>query len=223
MSKKAELISNYFATIYLTVISLLQSIALSQLVPIIIVYMQTTEHPWTDVHLLPLLLMLLIIFIVWHHYAIGIFFLRWFPNIIDTIIPFMVSIGQFFLISFLTIKSTTDSMQIEIWTKGFAVFLVTGSVAYFGAAWRLDPELFTNIMTRQAADRHGRYVRRYYSLAGCSILVQGLFAFLIALIHTEQLLLFSLIFMLIHLIVTEYALTKTIQPHFIKAMDEYEE
>ena len=38
MSKKAALIGSHFPTIYLTVISLLQGIALSQLVPNIITY-----------------------------------------------------------------------------------------------------------------------------------------------------------------------------------------
>src|SRR5688500_10214080 len=104
MSKKAELAGNYFGAIYLTVISLLQGIALSQLVPEIITYFEIAESPWRNIHLIPFLMMLMIIFVVWHHYAIGIFFLRWFPNIIDTFIPFIISIGQFFLISFLNIE-----------------------------------------------------------------------------------------------------------------------
>jgi hypothetical protein len=95
MSKKAELVGSHFPTIYLTVISLLQGIALSIIVPNFITYLDIVENPWSHVEVIPMVLMLLIIFIVWHHYAIGIFFLRWFPNIIDTIIPFVVSIGQF--------------------------------------------------------------------------------------------------------------------------------
>ena len=77
MAKKSELVGNYFGTIYLTVISLLQGIVLSQWVPNFITYTKIAENPWTDVHLLPLVLMLLIIFTVWHHYAIGIYLKDW--------------------------------------------------------------------------------------------------------------------------------------------------
>jgi hypothetical protein len=151
MSKKAELIASYFPTIYLTVISLLQGIALSQLVAIILTYLGIVENPWTDIHILPLLLMLLIIFVVWHHYAIGIFFLRWFPNIIDTIIPFAISIGQFVLISYLNIKTSVTDMQMEPWMTGFAIFQLLGSGAYFSAAWRRT-DLFANIMSIENAE-----------------------------------------------------------------------
>ena len=58
MSKKSELIADYFPNIYLAVISLLQGIALSQLVPIFLTYVEIAEHPWLDIHLLPILLML---------------------------------------------------------------------------------------------------------------------------------------------------------------------
>ncbi|MBK9985177.1 MAG: hypothetical protein IPP15_22940 [Saprospiraceae bacterium] len=120
----------------------MQSVALSQLVPIIITYFAISEHPWTDIQVLPLALMMLIIFIVWHHYAIGIFYLRWFPNIIDTIIPFVVSIGQFFLVSYLTIRTSLLDIDMGRWTVGFAIFLVVGSFAYFAAAWRIEADLF---------------------------------------------------------------------------------
>src|SRR5687767_9997825 len=147
MSNKSELVGNYFGTIYLTVMSLLQGIVLAQLVPSIIRYTELATDPWRDIHLLPLVLMLLIIFTVWHHYAIGIFFLRWFPNIIDTIIPFVISIAQFFLLSFLTISTAVTDIDVHSWMKGYAIIILMGSFAYFGAAWRLDPDLFTNIMS----------------------------------------------------------------------------
>ncbi|MEP6645680.1 MAG: hypothetical protein ABJC12_01205 [Saprospiraceae bacterium] len=220
--KKAELISNYFATIYLTVISLLQSVALSQLVPIIIVYFEISDHPWTDIHLMPLVLMLLIIFIVWHHYAIGIFFLRWFPNIIDTIIPFAISICQFFLISFLVAKTSVADIQMHRWMIGFSGFLIFGSFAYFAAGFRQEPDLFTNIMSRENAVDHCARSKKYYSLAGCSILFQGLFAVLILFLDMNELLYVSFVFFIIHLILSEHFLLSSIKPAFLKAMDEFE-
>jgi hypothetical protein len=220
MSKKAELIQSHFPTIYLTVISLLQGIALSQLIPILIAFFGMAEHPWMDIHMLPLMLMLLIIFIVWHHYAVGIFFLRWFPNIIDTIIPFMISIGQFFLISFVTIKTSVSDIDVDSFTKGFALFFVLGSFTYFAAAWRTDPDLFTNLMSKPNAVIHCQLVRKYFNIAGWSVLFQGLFALLIFVLGNQQLLWITLIFFIAHISLTEYFLLRKIRPHFDRAVDE---
>lgn len=220
--KKAELVANYFATIYLTFISLLQSVALSQLIPLIIIYFNVAEHPWTDLHMIPLLLMLLIIFIVWHHYAIGIFFLRWFPNIIDTIIPFVISIGQFFLISYMNIKTNVTEIDIHAFEKGFSIFLVFGCLPYFAASVRNKADLFTNIMSLDHAIIHSGYIKKYYGLAGWSILVQGLFALLIVLVKNDGLLWVSFFMFLAHLFLSEYYLLVTIRPHFDMALDEHD-
>lgn len=219
--KKSELVGNYFGSIYLTVISLLQGIALSLLVPLIVKYFDTAPNPFTDHHLVPLMLILLIIFTVWHQYAIGIFYLRWFPNIIDTIIPFMISIGQFFLIYFVTFEQSIDEMRLQPWMVGFGIFLNLGCLPYFAAAIRLEAELFTNIMYPAAAVEHVRRSRKYYTLAGCMMLFQGLFALIMLLIGSEQWLWISLIFFVIHLVISEYYTLKIIKPHFEQAMDEY--
>ena len=222
MSKKSELVGSYFGTIYLTVISLLQGIVLSQLVPNIIKYTELTDNGWSDIHLLPLVLMLLIVFTIWHHYAIGIFFLRWFPNIIDTVIPFVISIAQFFLLSYLDINNSVTDIEITAWTKGFAAILVLGSFGYFGAAFRLEAELFTNIMSRRSADTHVRISKRYYTLAGIAVLCMGLFAILIVLLQKEQLLWISLVIFLMYIIVSEYFLLRSVKTHFVKALDEFD-
>ena len=220
MSKKAELVGNYFGAIYLTVISFLQGFCLSQLVPNIIAYFQLSENPWNQIELLPLILMLLVIFIVWHHYAIGIFFLRWFPNILDTLIPFMITIGQFILIAFLTIKTSIEDMDVDSWAAGFAFFLLVGSPAYFAASWRLEPALFTNIMTLPHAIEHCRITSRYHFWSGVSILVQAVVAFTTVFTGNNNILVISFILFLLHLIFTEYFQLKLIKPHFLKAMEE---
>jgi len=226
MSKKAELTGSHFPTIYLTVISLLQGIALSQLVPFVInyfkIYTTLPGSPWQDVRILPLAITLLIIFIVWHHYAIGIFFLRWFPNIIDTIIPFMVSIGQFFLISYLTVDDTIETINVKSWAVGFAIIMLSGSLAYFSAAIRLDPDLFANIMNRANAVAHCKRGKQFYGLSGIAIFIQGLFGAIIVLLHREELLLISFIIMMLYLIISEYLMLTHIKPHFIRSLDEYD-
>jgi hypothetical protein len=222
MSKKADLVTGYFPNIYLSVTSLLQGIALSQLVPMILIYLRIVPDPWRDVHLLPLAMMMLIIFIVWHHYAISIFFLRWFPNIIDTLVPFLIGIGQFVLLSYINIETTVAEIQLMPWTKGYAGFLIGGSFAYFAASIRLEPDLFDNIMSREATLVHAKLTRKYYMVSGYSILGQGLFALVIGLMHWPNLLWISLFLLVSHLVLFEYFLLHSIKPHYVRAMDEYE-
>jgi len=224
MRKKAELVGSHFPTIYLTVISLLQGISLSQLVPNTLEYLNTAEQPWNHLPIVAMLLMLLVIFIVWHHYAIGIFFLRWFPNIIDTIIPFFVSIAQFYLIGLLKVQDSVVSMdKIEAWTLGYAGMLIFGSLGYFAASWRIDAALFTNLMSLRNAIIHEGVTRKYFKVAGFSILGQGVVALILWMTdHTDWLLLSALL-LLIHLVIFEIVLMKSIKPHFIQALDEFEE
>ena len=222
MSKKAELLTGYFPNIYLSVTSLLQGIALSQLVPIFLIYLGLVPQPWGDIHVVPLAMMMLIVFIVWHHYAISIFFLRWFPNIIDTLVPFFIGIGQFVLISYINIKTTVDEIQIVPWTKGYGIFLIMGSFAYLSVSWRLEPELFTNVMNEKSSLIHAKLTRKYYTFAGVSILAQGLFAILIGILQNFSLLWLSLILLVSHLILFEFFLFYSIKPHYIKAIDEFE-
>ncbi len=222
MSNKSELIADYFPNIYLAVISLLQGIALSQLVPIFLTYVEVAEDPWLDIHLLPILLMLLIIFTIWHHYAISIFFLRWFPNIIDTLVPFLVGVAQFVLISYLTIKTDLSDMRVADWTFGFAIFLMSGSFPYLAAAWRLEVDLFANIMSKKNAIQHGEITKKYYKWAGYSIFIQGVVVMLIVQLEQHSWLVFSLILLLGHLLLFEYYLLYRIKPHYVKSMDEFD-
>lgn len=223
MSKKAELLTGYYPNIYLSVTSLLQGIALSQLVPIILKYLAIVPEPWGKIELYPLILMLLVIFIVWHHYAISIFFLRWFPNILDTLVPFLVGIGQFVLISYIDFKTSLADIQVTPWSYGYSVFLLIGSFAYFSASWRLEPDLFLNTMSKSATLIHAELTKKYYTLSGFSIFAQGLFAFLITMLGKDDLLLISIILLISHLVLFEFFLFSSIKPHYIKAMDDFEE
>jgi hypothetical protein len=223
MSRKADLLTGYFPNIYLGVTSLMQGLALSQLVPIILTYIDIIEDPWSNIHFIPLVIMLIIIFIVWHHYAISIFYLRWFPNIIDTAVPFIIGMSQFVLIYYLNIKTSIDEIQLEPWTRAYGVFLTLGSFAYISASWRLEPDLFSNIMSEKASFVHASLTKKYYTVSGLSILGQGLFAIVITLVHLDWLLIVSLILLISHLVLFEYFLLHSIKPHYIKAMDEFEE
>ena len=223
MIKLAKLIGVNFGAIYLTIMSLLQGIVISLLVPSFLQYFDMAPHPFTDIHIVPYLIMLQIIFTVWHHYAMGVFYLRWFPNLIDTFIPFMISILQFTMVSFLEIEDSVSGIALDKWIISFGVFMLLGCFAYFAAYVRLNPEYFTNMMALENAKAHVRRNGRFHFWAGVSILIQGLFALLIALADQPNLLYISLVLFMLHILVSEYVFIYVIRPPFAKAMGEYDQ
>lgn len=216
--RKADFVNNYFGSIYLTIIALLQGVAIYQLMPYMISYFTSSEIHYSNIYTVPLFLTLLIIFTVWHHYVNGILFLRWFPNIIDALIPFAVSISEFFLISFLAYKDQPATMNTHAWTQSFTFFLFTGSVAYFAAAIRHDPELFINFMDKETSLIHGKLVRRFYILGGISMLLQGLFSIFILVVHKDRLLWLSLLLFIMHVGLLEYLHIRQLLPVFKKGL-----
>lgn len=221
MNRKANLVNNYFIQIYLTIIALLQSVALGNLVPHLISYFTSPKNSFFSVHTPPLLITLLIIFIVWHHYVYGIIYLRWFPNILDAIIPFVISITQSFLIAFVETQNAGDT--IDQWIRSFAFFLFFGAGAYFAAALRHDAELFTNIMDRSASEAHKKNIWDFYSRAGASMILQFLFALMILLFHWDGLIWLSLVFFLLHIAISEHYHIRNIKPGFVKSVNDFKE
>jgi hypothetical protein len=99
---------------------------------------------------------------------------------------------------------------------------MAGSFAYFAAAWRIEADLFTNVMSLQNAAIHCTHVRKFYTLAGFAVLFQGLFAFLIVYLQNDHLLWISFFFFIVHLILSEYFLLRNIKPHFVASMEEFD-
>jgi len=223
MNKKSELVSTYFTSIYLTIIALLQGVAIVQLVPFLISYFTSDNTRITEIYTAPLFITLLIIFVVWHHYVNGILYLRWFPNIIDALIPFAVSIAEFFMIAFLENKGENSSMNMHAWMRTFTVFLFLGAIAYFAAAIRHDATLFSNIMDSDSAALHKKNIRRYYTRAGISMILQALFALFMLIIYQSWLLWFSLLFFILHIVISEILHIRYLQPTFVKGVSEFHE
>ncbi|HJW31453.1 MAG TPA: hypothetical protein VJ508_19625, partial [Saprospiraceae bacterium] len=126
-------------------------------------------------------------------------------------------------ISYLTIKDSVSDMNLDAWTKGFAVFMVVGAAPYFAAAWRNKAALYTNIMSLENGIIHSRYIRKYYNMAGWSIFIQGVFASFIVFTGMQSLLMVSLVLFLAHLVLSELVILHTIRPHFERSMDEFHE
>ena len=221
MNRKADFVNTYFGSIYLTIIALLQGIALFQLVPYLIDYFTSQQIRIANLYTVQLFLMLLIIFVVWHHYVNGILYLRWFPNIIDALIPFAISISEFFMMSFLKYDYKTSNINLHMWLQTFACFLIFGSIAYFAAAIRHQADLFTNMMDKKAAMIHGRNIRRFYKRAGVAMTLQALFSILILITHRDWLLWLSLLFFVLHIIISEYFHIRHIHPAFDKGISEF--
>ena len=221
-NKKADLVSNFYSSIYLTFISLLQGIALVLLLPDFITYLKTADHPFTNVSILPFVMTLLVVFVVWHHYTFQVLYIKWFPNILDAILPFGLGIAEFFLISYVTSKAPGTEVDIDGWIKTYAAFHFLGSLAYFGLM-RNDVNLVTHIMSRHHANRLYQYNKNLGIILGCSLLIQTLYALLIVVLHAEGLLWFSLLFYLLHIACAEYYVTTRTKPLFIKAIEEFDE
>lgn len=222
MIKLAKLIGTNFGSIYLTIMSLLQGIVISLLVPSMIRYFDISPTPFTDIHLVPYIIMLQIIFTVWHHYVMGVFYLRWFPNLIDTFIPFMISIIQFAMISFLEVDSAVSDIEMDHWILSFGIFMMLGCFAYFAAALRMSAEYYVNMLDMESAREHVKRHSRFHCWAGVSILLQGLFALLIYYLRQPSLLYVSTVLFLIHILVSEYVFVYIIRPPFAKAMGLYD-
>ncbi len=222
MIKLAKLIGINFGSIYLTIMSLLQGIVISLLVPSFIRYFEISAQPFSDIRLVPYLIMLQIIFTVWHHYAMGVFYLRWFPNLIDTFIPFMISILQFTMVSFLQTEDSVNDIQLSEWIISYGIFMLLGCFAYFAASVRLHPKYFINMMSLDHAKEHVRRNGRFHFWAGVSILAQGLFALVIAWLDQPDLLYISVVFFMLHILVSEYVFIYIIRPPFAQAMGEYD-
>ena len=221
MNKNSEFVNNFFGSIYLTIIALLQGVAIYQLTPYLVSYCTTDGTRIHDIYTVPLFITLMVIFVVWHHYVNGILYLRWFPNIIDAIIPFAISIAEFILISFLEKKGEPAVMNMHAWMQSFIFFLVTGSIAYFAAAIRNDSRLFTNFINRETAKIHGRNLRRFYIQAGISMTLQALFSIFVLIAHREWLLWFSLFFFILHIVISEYLHIHNILPLFKKGLSDF--
>ena len=99
-------------------------------------------------------------------------------------------------------------------------FLFMGSVAYFAAGIRHDPELFINFMDKETSFLHGKLIRRFYFRACFSMILQGLFSIFILIVHRDWLLWFTLIFFALHVVVSEYIHIMQILPIFKKGLSE---
>jgi hypothetical protein len=126
--------------------------------------------------------------------------------------------------SFLKIDHSIEEIDVVSWTLGFAFFMMIGSAAYFAAYFRIDADLFTNLMSKANAVIHRDSTKKYFLVAGFSILFQGSFALFFSLLHKEG--------WLVHFTLPDapptwlFLSTSSsgfVKPHFVRSLDEFEE
>ena len=92
-----DLVEGYFPSIYLTIIALIQGIALSTLAGNFIQEINTGFSSSDPNCYVKYIIVSTTIFLTWHHYMYGIIYLKWLPGVFDTLIPLSLGATQFII------------------------------------------------------------------------------------------------------------------------------
>jgi len=133
-----------FSSFYLTLISIIQSLALTSLLADVGHPAQPFAEPFSVAAWTQALTIGLLIVYVWHEYVVGLVTLRWVISIVDSMIPMCFGATEF-----LMIKSLNSSGWF-LWT---GVFLGIGVLAYLNMYWRASEEG----RNRDVLEAQGRY------------------------------------------------------------------
>jgi len=206
-----DIVEKHFASIYLTVIALIQGIALSVL----------STNFLSDLHSQPPLLIerytlvALTIFITWHHYMYGVIYLRWFPGILDTLLPLSIGASQF------VAAGSIQDNDPYYWLIFLSLFFLFAGFAYFNAAKRTKIELFLSSFTAEMSAQYCRYIWRCHIFAGIFCFAHFVFISIIAtkmlpynMIHA------SIIMSIIYIASYEIYYLKYIKPHYLLMLRE---
>lgn len=94
-----EQINDFFPSYYTTLISIIQATSFGYLLVSFSNYLALSNDP-ISYHLVLYLINFSIIIAVWYEYMMGSASLRWLPNILDSVLPFLLGMAQFSLIYF---------------------------------------------------------------------------------------------------------------------------
>lgn len=142
MSKSDDKSKDDASGVYLTLISMMQSLALGYLLqllgaeliakgtlPLNMVFQATTA--------------LLVIILVWHQYAMGVIQYSWKLDIFDSILPFFMGITEYSLIASMAIPETNTALgdiRYNLWLWSLAAFAFVSIFAYWNQFGKTDPE-----------------------------------------------------------------------------------
>ncbi len=141
-----------FTSIYLTLISILQSILLGLLATLVMNQINSEGNSIANLTLegwLKIISSVLVIIITWNEYRMAVQQFHWYPRIADTLIPFSISISEFLLINSIFGSS-------NLWFYSFAVLCITTTFGYLNMYYRAR-QFKSNIKIIKAIGK-GKYI-----------------------------------------------------------------
>ena len=157
-----EPIAPYFASSYMTVVSMVQSIALYQLLS------KNFPSCFDDINIfLKSIIIVLVIALIWQRYVAHTQYLAWRLKIIDTIIPFGFGILQYSMIIY-----SKDSSNFKWFSLSFVSIFVLGFFAYKNAIRRF----------KESKGNKHVFMQHFCNIAD----IQSIYAFLERLIAYEH-------------------------------------
>lgn len=134
-----------FPTAYVTLLSIVQGIALGVLATAFVPQLQ--EDNVADIFSLAseALATATVIVVVFYNYVWFLLIFRWSPGALDTVIPFTLGIGEISLSSTIGLHS--------FWILLLAVMQVIGALAFVHTLWRASPRMFSERRTLRDTTR----------------------------------------------------------------------
>lgn len=207
----SQYVENHFGSMYLTVIALIQGIALATIAEQF--FAGSASGQGVDCH--RYVFSGLVVFAIWHHFMYGAAFLNWWPSAFDSFIPFGLGASEFAMIQLL------NNEDLSRWILATVVLGLFASAAYLNAAVRIRASLFSHLMSDTDATMHVRHVRWCHGVASTLCLVLALCAAVFVRVSQPHRWLMLAPYLLgTHIVVYEFAYTLKIKPFFRRAIGE---
>ena len=151
-----------FGPTYLTVLSIIQGVALSALAAVVArEYAHFTLVNWVLV-----VMTFCVLVVTWNVYTAQSVMWDWIPDLRDSTLPFVVGAVELFL-------DYTLAASLTVWLLGLAVFAFVGALATQHIGWRAKDEP-DNMALLGILAAHHRLFSRFLAADGALLLVLGL-------------------------------------------------
>jgi hypothetical protein len=198
-----DLIEGHFPAIYLTIIALVQGIALSELVK------SALDCAMLD----RFYIAFAVVFLVWHHYMYGVIYLRWFPGMLDTFLPLLLGVTQF-----LSISAVKEDNPFK-WLFFLSLFFFSGALAYLNAAVRAKSMLFYHY-GNEISIKYSKLIFRCHVSASAICLLQFFLICLIAFNIVNYVWIYLVaVLLIVHITGYEIYYLRKIKPHYILMLE----
>ena len=132
---------------YLTLVSIMQSLALGYLLQVLGAEL-VAKGTLPPNLVFQAVTSLLTVILVWHQYAIGTVAYRWKLDIFDSTIPFLMGIGEYSMIAAMAIpetKTAVSGMRFVLWLWSLAAFAFVSIFAYLNQYGKAELEIESKV------------------------------------------------------------------------------